>query len=257
MNLAWQTVVSELDFKPMSCVAIASPELGRIPAKPAPRLENGDHLTATEFLRRYEAMPEVKKAELIQGKVYLMASPVRLDVHGYPDAMVQAWLGGYAMITPRVRHAVNSTTLLGPDDVPQPDGMLHLLPACGGQSKLSPKGYLSGAPELAFEIAASSSSYDLHEKRDSYRRAGVREYLVWRTLDGEMDAWSLVEESYQTWKPGEDGILRSAVFPGLWLDVRALILEDGAAVLATLSQGLASPEYAQFARALRSALAAA
>lgn len=32
-----------------------------------PPLENGDHLTAAEFLRRYKAMPKLEKAELIQG----------------------------------------------------------------------------------------------------------------------------------------------------------------------------------------------
>ena len=239
----------------MSAVAALSPNHIRPPG--ALCLQNGDHLTATEFLRRYEAMPEVKKAELIQGKVYLMASPVRIDVHGQPEGLLQTWLGVFSAATPGVKHAVNSTTQLGPDDVPQPDAMLRLVPECGGQARIGAKGYLAGAPDFVAEVSGSSASYDLHEKRDSYRRAGVREYLVWRTLDGEVDAWSLVEESYQTWKPGEDGILRSAVFPGLWLDVRALILEDGAAVLATLSQGLASPEYAQFARALRSALAAA
>jgi hypothetical protein len=36
-----------------------------------PPLQNGDHLTFHEFERRYEAMPHVKKAELIQGVVFL------------------------------------------------------------------------------------------------------------------------------------------------------------------------------------------
>ena len=40
-----------------------------------PRLHNGDTLDADEFMRRYEAMPDVKKAELIEGVVYIMSSP--------------------------------------------------------------------------------------------------------------------------------------------------------------------------------------
>ncbi len=40
-----------------------------------PALHNGDRLTRAEFERRYGAMPNLKKAELIEGVVYV-PSPV-------------------------------------------------------------------------------------------------------------------------------------------------------------------------------------
>src|SRR5882672_1638720 len=126
-------------------------------------LENGAHLSASEFLRRYEAMPEVKKAELINGIVY-MASPVRLDRHGEPDSLIQTWFGNYAIATPGVKSATNTTTRLGPDDVPQPDGLLRIVPECGGQAHPNAKGYLQGAPELVAEVAASTASLDARAK---------------------------------------------------------------------------------------------
>src|SRR5205809_2233628 len=123
-------------------------------ARGAPVLENGDRLTASEFLRRYEAMPEIKKAELINGIVY-MGSPVRADQHAEPDNLIQGWLFNYSVATPGLKAGTNATILLGPDDAPQPDACLRIVPEYGGQSKLDGKGYLQGGPELVVEIAAS------------------------------------------------------------------------------------------------------
>lgn len=147
---------------------LAPPAFRGDAAEPIPPLENGDRLTAREFLRRYLAMPHVRKAELIHGIVY-MGSPVRLDRHGEPDNLIQTWLGSYSIATPGVRAAANSTTRLGPDDVPQPDALLRILPECGGQSRLDAAGYLLGAPELVVEIAASSVSLDDGDKLVAYR----------------------------------------------------------------------------------------
>jgi Uma2 family endonuclease len=223
-------------------------------AHAVPPLENGDHLSATEFLRRYSAMPEVKKAELIQGQVYLMASPVRADQHGDPDSFIQGCLFNYAAATPGVKASVNATVRLGPDDTPQPDASLRILPEHGGRSSLDDKGLISGPPELVVEIAASSVSVDTRAKRDSYRRGGVLEYIVWRTWDGEVDGWRMQEDEYVPWTPDENGILHSMVFPGLWLNLRALVLEDAASVLGSLREGLATAEHAQFCERLRAAL---
>jgi Uma2 family endonuclease len=217
-----------------------------------PPLEPGDHLTAAEFLRRYEAMPEVKKAELIQGIVY-MAPPVRIDVHAEPDNLIQTWLGTYAIATKGVKAAGNGTVRLGPDDVPQPDGLLRILPTHGGQSQLDSHGLLKGPPELAVEIAASSASIDTREKLQSYRRAGVLEYLVWRTRDEAVDWWILEEDEYRPLSLTSEGILRSRVFPGLWLDVEALLDDDGAKLMATLQEGLRSAEHEAFVKKLREA----
>lgn len=215
-----------------------------------PPLENGAHLSGSEFLRRFEAMPEVKKAELINGIVY-MTSPVRLDQHGEPDGLIQGWLCNYAVATPGVKHATNATTRLSPDDVPQPDGLLRIVPECGGQARLDAKGYLQGAPELVVEVAASSASLDAREKLASYRRAGVREYLVWRTEDDALDWWTLEEDEYRALPAGPDGILRSKAFPGLWLDAEALLARDGAKVMLKLQEGLRSADHTAFVAGLK------
>lgn len=215
-----------------------------------PPLENGDHLSACEFLRRYEAMPDVKKAELINGIVY-MTSPVRLNQHGEPDSLVQTWLGTYSITTPGVKAAANSTMRLGADDVPQPDGLLRIVPECGGQARLDAKGYLQGAPELVVEVAASSVSLDVREKLASYRRAGVCEYLVWRTEERALDWWALEEDEYRPLPRGADGVLQSKVFPGLWLDTAALLGGDGARFMSVLQDGLRSDQYSAFVTGLQ------
>ena len=196
----------------------------KLASQALPELQNGDHLSASEFLRRYHAMPEVKKAELVQGTVY-MASPVRIDQHGAPDSHAQGWLWNYAARTPGVESATNATTKLGPRDVPQPDGLLRYLPENGGQSTVV-DGYLVGAPELVFEVSGSSASLDSHAKKEAYLQAGVREYLVWRTQTGEIDWWVREEDDYVLLEPDEDGISRSRIFPGLWLDAAAMIAEN-------------------------------
>jgi Uma2 family endonuclease len=215
-----------------------------------PPLQNGDHLSAQEFLRRYEAMPEVKRAELINGIVY-MGSPVRIDQHGEPDGLIQGWLCNYSLATPGVKHATNSTTRLGPDDVPQPDGLLRLAPEVGGQARVDAKGYLDGAPELVIEVAASSVSFDVREKLASYRRSGVREYVVWRTEDEAVDWWMLADDEYRPLPAQADGILRSRALPGLWLDVQALLAGDGPMVMAKLQEGLQSTEHVAFVAELQ------
>ncbi|HRQ88305.1 MAG TPA: Uma2 family endonuclease [Bacteroidia bacterium] len=201
-----------------------------------PPLENGDHLSASEFLRRYEVMPEVKKAELIQNIVY-MASPVRTDLHGEPDGLIQTWLGTYAAHRSGIRHATNSTVRLGPDDVPQPDAVLFLAPESGGRASIDEKGYLCGSPELVVEIAASSVSRDAREKLVSYRRAGVAEYLLWRVEDGVIEWFSLESDEYRP-LPDHEGVVASRAFPGLALNVRAALIGDRAAVLETLRKAL-------------------
>jgi Uma2 family endonuclease len=214
-----------------------------------PPLENGDRLNAREFLRRYEAMPEVRKAELINGIVY-MASPVRLDRHGEPDNLIQTWLGNYCIATPGVKAAANATARLGPDDVPQPDALLRILPECGGQARLDAKGYLLGAPELVVEVAASSASLDAGDKLATYRRAGVREYVLWRTADRAVDWWALDEDEFSPLPVEENGPFRSRIFPGLWLDREALLAGDGLRLMAILQEGLRSAEHAAFVERL-------
>ena len=212
-------------------------------------LESGLHLTASEFMRRYEASPEINKAELINGIVF-PGSPVRADLHGEPHSLSQVWLGHYRIATPGVTAACRATVRLGPDDVPQPDGLLWILAEYGGQTRLDSNGYLVGAPELVVEVAASTASIDAHEKLTSYRRGGVREYVLWRTEDEAVDWWVHEDDDYQPLMAGADGMLKSRVFPGLWLDARALLAGDGAKVLAALQTGLQSAEHAAFLKQL-------
>jgi len=212
-----------------------------------PPLRSGDHLTRDEFERRYRAMPSVQKAELIEGVVY-MPSPVSAEDHGEPHFDLNGWLFVYRAHTPQARGGDNATLRLDLDNEPQPDGYLRLLPEFGGQSRLV-EGYVTGAPELVVEIAASSASYDLHEKLNAYRRNGVREYVVWRVWDEAVDWFVLRSGRFEPLAPA-DGIYRSEVFPGLWLQPQAVLRGDLAQVLQVLEQGLASPEHAAFAERL-------
>ncbi len=217
-----------------------------------PPLENGDRLARTEFERRYEAMPQLKKAELIEGIVYV-PSPVRHRFHGEPHSYVTGWLVLYKASTPGVQVSDNSTVRLDLDNEPQPDALLLIAPERGGQTFLSEDGYIEGAPELVVEVASSSASYDLHSKLHVYRRNGVREYIVWRVLDEEVDWFVLRDSQYERLQPDTNGRLRSAVFAGLWLDPAALVRHDLPTVLATVQQGIASPEHVAFVTRLTSA----
>lgn len=208
-----------------------------------PPLESGDRLTRAEFERRYAAMPNLKKAELIEGVVYV-ASPLRALAHSKPHADVMAWLGVYSAATPRVGAYDTPTVRLDADNEPQPDAVLRI--EQGGQSSISEDDYIEGAPELIVEIAASSASYDLHDKLRVYRRNGVQEYIVWRTYSQQIDWFYLADGTYQTLALDADGVYRSRQFPGLWLACDRILTGDLAAVLATLQQGLATAEHQAF-----------
>ena len=210
-----------------------------------PPLENGDRLTRAEFERRYEAMPGLKKAELIEGEVY-MPSPVRHGRHSHPHSWLVAWLVIYEMDTPGVEAGDNGSVRLDLDNEPQPDGYLIVLPEHRGQARISEDDYIEGAPELVAEVASSSASYDLGKKLNAYRRNGVREYVVWRVLDRQVDWFVNRDGRFELMPPSADGILRSTVFPGLWLDPNALVRGEKTRVKAILQQGLDSAEHADF-----------
>jgi Uma2 family endonuclease len=227
-------------------------------APKVPKLVAGDTLTREEFLRRWEAMPELKKAELIGGIVYLpdqvplkgavyMPSPVTA-AHGKMENHVGVWLGVYAASTPGCE-AMNNATAYMEADAPQPDVHLRLLPEAGGQSRVEDD-FLHGAPELTTEVSLSRTSYDLHQKLKLYRTAGVKEYVAVLIEEQEVRWHRLVRGAYKRLRPSSEGVVRSAVFPGLWLHVPALLAGDMKQVLATLNQGLATPEHDAFAAKL-------
>jgi len=214
-----------------------------------PFLENGDLLSRSEFERRYTAMSHLKKAELIEGIVY-MGSPLRFEPHAEPHADLLIWLGNYKIATPGVRLGDNPTVRLDLDNEPQPDAVLLIDSSCGGQSYLSDDGYIETAPELIVEIAASSASIDLRDKKRVYCRNGVKEYLVWEVMNNRFYWFSLQDTEYISISPDAEGIIRSQVFPGLWLAVSALLERDMIQVVATLQAGLSSSEHQQFLQQL-------
>lgn len=220
------------------------------PSIKLPPLESGDRLTRQEFERRYHTMPHIKKAELIEGVVF-MSSPVRTDNHARPHAQIITWLGTYAAATPGVDLADNATVRLDADNEPQPDALLRLEPEAGGKSRITEDDYVEGAPELIVEVAASTAAYDLNDKLKVYRRNEVQEYLVWQRYENRLDWFSLREGVYIPFTADETGIIRSQVFPGLWLAVPALLNGDLATVLAQLQKGLATGEHQEFCDRLR------
>jgi len=214
-----------------------------------PPLENGDRLTCIEFERRYQQMPENKKAELIEGVVYV-ASPVRANRHGKPHAQIIGWLLVYESETPGAYLADNTTVRLDADNEPQPDALLRIEPEVGGNSRITADDYIEGAPELIVEVAASSASYDLNDKLNAYRRNGVQEYIVWQSYENRLDWFRLEEGRYVSLEPDEAGIIKSRVFPGLWLAVNALREGNLAEVLAVLQQGIQTAEHQAFVQRL-------
>jgi Uma2 family endonuclease len=215
-----------------------------------PGLVTGERLTVDEFLRRWEELPELKNAELIDGVVYV-PSPVSLD-HGRLDTRIIVWLDHYTQATPGCDSGNNSTWLMS-GSAPQPDAYLRILPSHGGQSgNQGPLG--SGAPELAVEICVTSTEIDFGPKLVLYQRAGVREYITVE-LFGQRMIWRVLENGlYVAQTLPADGIVRSRVFPGLWLDVVAFWTNDRLKMSAALDAGLASEDHRKFVERLAAAL---
>ncbi|MEH1905069.1 MAG: Uma2 family endonuclease [Nostoc sp.] len=218
-----------------------------------PPLKNGDWLTCFEFERRYSAMPKLKKAELIEGTVY-MASPLRFEPHAEAHAKVITWLGVYQAITPGVRVGDNATVRLDLDNEPQRDAVLLIDTQAGGRSHLSQDGYVEGAPELVAEIAASSATIDLGDKKRAYRRNGIQEYFVWQVFEQRIDWFYLEAGEYINLHPDAAGVIQSQVFPGLWLDQSALLAGDMQQVLTVLQAGVNSIEHQAFVQQLAQAV---
>lgn len=217
------------------------------PAKNAiPILSNGDRLKQPEFHRRYRACPEDIKCELIGGTVY-MASPLRWP-HGNYSQQLSLIFGLYRAATPGVEAADNATIILGEESEPQPDLALRLLPEYGGRSRLDEDEYLQGPPELLAEIAYSSRAIDLHQKREDYERTGIQEYLVLAIEDQQLHWFHF--PTGKMIQPNRQGISRSQVFPGLWIEAQSLLVRNTVRQIEIARQGLASREHAAFLKRL-------
>lgn len=214
-----------------------------------PPLEQGDHLTRLEFESRYAVMPHLKKAELLEGIVY-MASPLRFESHAEPHAFIMGWLVYYCAATPGVRLGDNATVRLDDQNEVQPDACLRLPAHLGGQSRISPDDYIEGSPELMVEVAASSVSYDLHEKKKLYCRHGVQEYIVWRVFDKQVDWFVLKGGEYVALLPDARGHFHSQLFPGLVLDSTALLKGDLITLFGELQKGLQTSAHQDLVKSL-------
>jgi Uma2 family endonuclease len=214
------------------------------PPKVLPPLVAGQHLDQPTFHERYAAMPPETRAELVDGVVY-MPSPLSYD-HGEEDNNACGWLFHYKVYTPGVHSPNNATVKLDAKGEPQPDCQLFILFELGGQVRIDEGGYITGAPELIVEVARSSRQFDLGKKKGDYERAGVCEYVVIE-LDPDRIHWFIRRgDHFEDLPPGPDGIYRSEMFPGLWLDAEAFFAEDLVRMIQVLDQGLATPEHAAF-----------
>jgi Uma2 family endonuclease len=236
--------------------------------EPVPPLRDGDRMNAREFLRRYEAMGDGVRAELINGVVYIhspvitpngkgpIVPPIANERHGRPQGRLIFWATAYEMMTPGVEAAAPVTVVLPSGrQVIEPDAVLRILPESGGRSELGPDDFLYGPPELLVEVANTSASRDVGEKLRSYQADGVREYLVWRTRADEVEWFHLRRNRFSPLRPDTDGVVRSVAFPGLWLNLPALFANDLTRVYGGLQLGIASPEHAAFVEKLLRAAA--
>lgn len=201
------------------------------PVSDVPPLQAGDRLTREEFERRWELHPEIKKAELIDGLVFtdVSVSPR----HGEPHSALMVWLGSYWATRRQLQMLDNTTVRMPHEDDLQPDVLLRRRE--GGTSTLVEDEAIEAPPEFVGEIAASSASYDMHLKKEAYRRGVVQEYLVWQVYEQRIDWWSLEDGEYAPLEPDAAGVIESNIFPGLRLNAIALLEGDLPAVLAALT----------------------
>jgi Uma2 family endonuclease len=212
-----------------------------------PPLRDGDRMTRDEFLRRWEGMPGVKWAELIDGVVH-MPSPIS-NIHGDFHFRLSSWLTFYVTATPGCQAATAGTWLMSGDSAPQPDLALRIEWECGGQSRVE-GAYPVGAPELIIEVSHTTGSMDAGAKLKLYERSGVQEYLIVRPKSKQIAWRELAEHKYRDLSASVDGIFRSNVFPGLWLNPDALWKRDLNALSATVCNGITSSGHTSFVRQL-------
>ena len=209
-----------------------------------PPLLAGARLDQPTFHDRYEAMPPETRAELVGGVVY-MPSPMSSD-HGFESRRVNGWLFYYQLHTPGVWGADGVTVKLPPWFEPQPDCVLRIPAELGGQSWVDATGYLTGAPELVIEVARSSKAFDLGAKKADYERAGVCEYVVVAINPNQVHWFIRRDGRFEVLPPGPDGVFRSQIFPGLWLDPQAFYAGKLKRLIEVLEKGLATTEHAGF-----------
>ncbi|HEY3863292.1 MAG TPA: Uma2 family endonuclease [Verrucomicrobiae bacterium] len=214
--------------------------------QPEPLLLNGDHLSVPEFEKRYEATIADVKAELIEG-VVIMSPPIS-DRHGMANSLLDRLLGHYAASTPGLAVRVNTSIRLDEKNEYQPDVILRIESGRMARSKAGRAGMLEGRPELAAEIALSAASYDLHEKKAVYERNEIPEYIVWEVVASRIQWFALEDGEYIRMKARADGVAASRIFPGLWLDLPALLAGEAKKAFRVVERGLKSAEHKAFVK---------
>ncbi len=225
---------------------VIPPDKSRSQCPNVPLLETGDRMKQKEFHSRYQMVGEDITFELVGGIVF-MASPLR-QPHALYEEELSYLLGTYRRGTPGVELLPNATTILGEESEPQPDLALRVGEEWGGQSKINKEEYLEGPPELVAEIAYSSRALDMHQKKEDYQKAGVCEYLV-LCLEEQQIHWFQFSSKTEI-QPNRQGIMKSKVFPGLWLDSKALLARDSSRLIEVVQKGLTSREHAAFVKRL-------
>jgi hypothetical protein len=209
-------------------------------------LYNGDKMTQREFHKAYSAMPESFKAELIGGMVHEPPPPSLM--HAEEDSLIITVLKTYRLHTPGTQSGSNGTVILSDEDEVQPDSFLRIQPEFGGQSS-NWRRVIKGAPELVAEVSFTSRAIDLHVKKDRYTKFGVKEYIV-SCIEPRLFYWFALQRG-DVLTVDKDGICRSEIFPGLWMNAQSLLGGREKEVLDTLLLGLESLEHAQFISDLR------
>lgn len=214
-------------------------------------LRDGLRMDSDEFKARFDATPGLRRAELLEGVVHM---PPALNIlgHGFENSNLITWLTLYRTATPGLLMANAASVRVDDRNTPEPDALLMILPDYGGRAKIVDDKVVGG-PELVCEVANTTEARDLGPKLALYHRAGIREYLVWRTEDASVEWFTWRTEGYAYLMPDAAGVVRSETFPGLWLDVLALLRDDFGAVNATLQAGIATPEHATFVARLAAA----
>lgn len=190
-----------------------------------PPLQAGDQFDAQAFLSRWQQMPELRRAELIDRRVRLLSSPVTTR-HGRPAGVLMQWAGYYAGITPGLTLLPDTTTILDDRNVVQPDVQLDLPASLGGSTTEDDNHHVVGPPELVAEAAFASASTDFGETFNRYEAAGVREYVLLRASEHAVDWWVNTDHGFTPIRPDEQGILHSTVFPGLCMRPAMLLAGD-------------------------------
>ncbi|MEO3707411.1 Uma2 family endonuclease [Trichormus azollae] len=113
------------------------------------------------------------------------------------------------MYTPGIKLGIEPTIRLDQDNEAQPDGVLLIEVALEANSRITDDDYIEGALELVAEIAASSATYDLYDTKKAYKRNRIQEYIVWQSLENQLDWSQLHDSKYISLQTDVDGIIIS------------------------------------------------